>query len=184
MIIGLVGPMGAGKGIFAEYLGEKGFQYTSLSDEIRQEIKSRGLPESRELLTSIGNELRQQSGSGVLAQRILKRLVPGTDYVVDSIRNPEEVKTLQVRKDFVLIKIDSPAEVRFERIRDRGRTGDVQTIEQFLHQEQAEAESKDETRQQIRATAAMADDCVLNDSTKEVFYQRIDALLSKLTGRQ
>jgi len=184
MIIGLVGTIGAGKGICAEYLGKKGFEYHSLSDEIRAELKSRGLSETRELLTSVGNDLRTKFGTGILAQRVLNKIVPGKDYVVDSIRNPEEVKKLQSRPDFVLIKIDAPARVRFDRIRARARTGDVRTFDQFFAQETMETDSTNPNKQRLQATAAMAQYTLMNDATLEILYQRIDKLLNQLSERK
>ncbi|MFB3895466.1 MAG: AAA family ATPase [bacterium] len=180
MIIGLVGTMGAGKGVCAEYLGKKGFEYHSLSDEIRFELKARKLPETRESLTSVGNELRTRFGPAVLAQRVLNKIIPGQDYVIDSIRNPDEVKKLKSRPEFVLIKIDAPAQIRFDRIRSRARTGDVQTLAQFLVQEKAESESTNPNKQQLHATSAMAQYTLINDSTVEAFYKKIDSLLNKL----
>jgi dephospho-CoA kinase len=184
MIIGLVGTIGAGKGVCAEYLVKKGFEYRSLSDEIRAELKSRGLPETRELLTSFGNELRTKFGTAVLAQRVLNKIVPGKDYVIDSIRNPEEVKKLQSRPDFILIKIDAPVQIRFDRIRARARTGDVQTFAQFLAQEKAESESTNPNKQRLQTTAAMAQYTLMNNSTLEILYQRIDKLLNQLSERK
>jgi dephospho-CoA kinase len=184
MIIGLVGTMGAGKGVCADYLGKKGFEYHSLSDEIRAELKSRGLPETRELLTSVGNDLRTRFGSGILAQRVLNKIVPGKDYVVDSIRNPEEVKKLQARSDFILIKIDAPARVRFDRIQARARTGDIKTFDKFFAQETMETDSTNPNKQRIQATADKAQYTLVNDSTLEIFYQRIDKLLKQLSERK
>ena len=184
MIIGLVGAMGAGKGICAEYLGKRGFLYHSLSDEIREELKSRELPETRELLTSVGNELRTQSGTGILAQRVLKKMKNNKNYVVDSIRNPEEVKTLRTRKEFILIRIEAPVEIRYERIKNRGRTGDVQTLQQFLAQEKAESESTDINKQQMRATSSMADYQLTNNSSLDDFYHQIDKFLKEIAGRK
>jgi dephospho-CoA kinase len=184
MIIGLVGTMGAGKGVSAEYLVKKGFQYTSLSDEIRAELKSRKLSETRELLTSVGNDLRIRFGTGILAQRVLNKIVPGKDYVVDSIRNPDEVKKLQSRPDFVLIKIDAPARVRFDRICARARTGDVQTFDQFFAQETMETDSTNPNKQRLKATADMAQYTIVNDSSLEKLYQRIDQLLKQLSERK
>ena len=48
MIIGLTGPNAAGKGEVARYLERRGFHYFSLSDEIRDEVRQRGLEISRE----------------------------------------------------------------------------------------------------------------------------------------
>ena len=87
MLIGLTGRNAAGKGEVAKHLETKGFQYYSLSDAIRDEIRSRGQDLSREALIQTGNELRQQFGASVLADRILQRLDDDKNYVIDSIRN-------------------------------------------------------------------------------------------------
>ena len=88
MILGLTGTNGAGKTSAAAWLRERGFLYESLSDEIRRELESRGLPATRDNLTRVGNEMRTAGGAGVLARRIKQRLEPGADYVIDSIRTP------------------------------------------------------------------------------------------------
>jgi dephospho-CoA kinase len=43
MIIGLTGKNGAGKTEVSNYLKSRGFEYFPLSDEIRNEIRVRGL---------------------------------------------------------------------------------------------------------------------------------------------
>ncbi len=74
MIIGLTGKNGAGKTEVSNYLKSRGFEYFSLSDEIRNEIRVRGLQMARDTLIEVGNELREKFGPGVLAERILTRL--------------------------------------------------------------------------------------------------------------
>ena len=82
MILGLTGKNAAGKGVAAEFLQIKGFQYLSLSDVLRDEIKRRGLDVSRERLVEMGRELRRTHGDGYLAERILERLEP--DLIVET----------------------------------------------------------------------------------------------------
>ena len=67
MLIGLTGRNAAGKGEVAEYLKKKSFYYYSLSDVIRDEIRSRGQEPTREALIEVGNELRQKHGAHILA---------------------------------------------------------------------------------------------------------------------
>jgi len=62
MIIGLTGKNGSGKTAVSEYLQSRGFEYYSLSDEIRREIRGRGLEITREILIDVGNELREKFG--------------------------------------------------------------------------------------------------------------------------
>src|SRR5438876_1820154 len=128
MLIGLTGRNAAGKGEVAKYLQSKSFYYHSLSDAIRDEIRSRGLEPTREILIQTGNELRRLHGPAVLAQRILERLDDDKNYVIDSIRNPAEVETFRRAKHFRLIHVEAPVAVRFQRTVRRGRENDPSTL--------------------------------------------------------
>jgi dephospho-CoA kinase len=106
----------------------------SLSDELRAEVRLRGLPVDRDVLRSMGHELRLKHGSGVLSQRVLDRVsldarqgVHPPVTIVDSIRNPGEVRVLRaaLAGDFVLVAVEAPVEALIERIRARARAGDV-----------------------------------------------------------
>ncbi len=180
MIIGLTGRNGSGKTEVAQYLGSRGFEYHSLSDEIRDEIRRRGREITREVLIEIGNELRSRYGAGVLAERILQRLGHDRNYVVDSIRNPTEVEALRRRTDFTLLAVQAEPQVRFERSRRRGREGAAQTLEQFLAEEGRELNSDDPTTQQLIATQGLADIVVNNDGTIEDLRRQLDATLPRL----
>src|SRR2546422_8493832 len=121
MLIGLTGRNAAGKGEVARYLQTKSFYYYSLSDVIRDEIRSRGLQPTRDLLVAVGNELRQKYGAKILAERILAKIEDDKHYVIDSIRNPAEVEAFRAAKHFKLIQIDAPPAIRFQRILNRQR---------------------------------------------------------------
>jgi len=58
-LIGLTGTNGAGKGEVASFYQKKGYGYLSLSDILREELKSRSLQASRDNLITCGNELRE-----------------------------------------------------------------------------------------------------------------------------
>src|SRR5438045_4548656 len=115
MLIGLTGRNAAGKGEVARYLQKKSFYYYSLSDAIRDEIRSRGEQPTRDRLILVGNELRQRYGAAVLAERILARIEDDKHYIIDSIRNPAEVNAFREAKHFRLVRVEAPAEVRFQR---------------------------------------------------------------------
>src|SRR5436309_7202619 len=131
MLIGLTGRNAAGKGEVARYLEKKSFYYYSLSDVIREDIRSRGQEPTRELLIQVGNELRQRYGGAVLAERILAKIEDDKHYVIDSIRNPAEVEAFRAAKHFKLVRVEAPLEVRFQRILSRRRESDPRTLEEF-----------------------------------------------------
>ena len=178
MIIGLTGKYAAGKGTVAEVLMNRGFRYHSLSDVLRDELATRGKPESREALLEVGNALRREGGAGVLAERILERLDEGL-HLVDSIRNPLEVAALRRRSDFVLLGVDAAPRVRFERLLSRARIGDPTTWEQFSTLEARELESDDPTTQQLRRTFDLVDHVIMNDGTIEELRAQVEAWMTQ-----
>jgi dCMP deaminase len=179
MLIGLTGRNAAGKGEVARYLQRKSFYYYSLSDAIRDEIRSRGEQPTRERLIIIGNELRQKHGAAVLAERILSKIEDDKHYIIDSIRNPAEVEAFREAKHFKLIRVEAPAEVRFQRIVNRQRESDPKTYEEFVALENREAEG-DDTSQNLVKVELMADHPLINDGPIEKLYVQIDELLPKL----
>jgi dephospho-CoA kinase len=171
----LTGPNAAGKGEAAAHLAKRGFSIHSLSDVVREAARDRGFPPEREHLIRIGNDLRREDGPGVLAQRLLPRLVGRS--VADSIRNPAEVEVLREGLErFVLVGIEASPEARFRRIVARGRPGDPRTMKEFEERERQENAS-DPNSQQLSATFRMADVVVDNSGTLEDLAARIDRVL-------
>lgn len=177
-MLGLTGANAAGKGEVAAYLSERGFARHSLSDLVREEAAHRDLPPEREQLISIGNLLRREFGPGVLAERILPRLV-STRHIVDSIRNPAEVAVLRRAPRFRLIGIRAPLEVRFRRSLARARPGDPLTLAEFERREREENGS-DPQAQQLEATFRLADYVLDNDCGLDALHRAVDGLLERL----
>lgn len=182
MIIGLTGKNASGKGEVANYLKTKGFSYYSLSDVIREEATNRGLEHTRDNLIKLGNELREKFGASYLAQQINNRIKEANNepnFVIDSIRNTNEAKELMKNKDFTLVGVDAPIELRFERMKERGRLGDSKTVEELKQQEQRE-NLKSDTNQQLDETLKLSQRVIVNDNTLEEFHKKIDNLLDEL----
>ena len=116
MIIGLTGSFCGGKDTVAEYLvGEKGFIHYSLSDILREELRKQKKKITRTNLQKFANDLRENEGNSALAERTLKKIKKGKNYIVTSIRHPDEVSALMQNPDFVMVKVDAPIRIRFER---------------------------------------------------------------------
>ncbi|HEX6512345.1 MAG TPA: AAA family ATPase [Chloroflexota bacterium] len=137
---GLTGLPASGKGTFKDLLLEEldrrglAHAYHSLSDELRAEVRFRGLPVERDVLREMGHELRLKHGSGILSKRVLDRIAAdarqGLQYavtIVDAIRNPGEVRALRdsLDSDFLLVAIEAPVDSIIERLRARARAGDI-----------------------------------------------------------
>ena len=183
MIIGLTGKNGAGKGEVANVLKTSGFIYHSLSDVIRDEIKKQGAEITRDRLIETGNALRHKGGPSVLADRILARLDPEKNYVIDSIRHPAEVNSLKRREDFALVCVTADQKTRFERTKARKREADPTTFSDFVKIEKREAENADPEAQQLNAAAALADSEVANDETLDVLTTKVRELIRELSKK-
>jgi dCMP deaminase len=180
MIVGVTGFFCSGKDTFAEFVIRKGFKHISLSDIIRDEIRTRGQEVTLDRLTSVGNELRGRLGSQVLAQRALEILPMHANAVITSIRHGAEVQMLRSRKDFVMVFVDAPIRVRFERSLMRDRKGDYTTFEEFEAAEKAQMESNDPNSQQLLVCKELSDIVIDNDGTVEEFHVSIAKALKRI----
>jgi dCMP deaminase len=177
MIIGVTGSNGSGKDEVAKVLESMNFKHFSLSDMIREEIRSRGEEVTRDNLIRVGNEMRERGGAHVLAKRALKKVEDGENFAFSSIRNPSEVDLFNKRDDFILIKVTTPIKVRFERIVARGKLGDPTTIEELKEKENLERSSNPNS-QQIDKVARMASVTIVNNKSLDVLRSKVERFVS------
>jgi len=182
-IIGLTGRNASGKGTVASFLKESSYVYHSLSDTLRDELKMRNLEESRDNLIMIGNSLREEGGPGILADLMISNLTSLENHIVDSIRNPLEVKSLRreyENHNFSLISVDARPEIRYERLKQRNRAGDSSSWEEFLAQEKLEERSSDPNKQQIFETINEADYHIDNSGSLSELKNKIRKIIDNL----
>ncbi|MCL1972697.1 MAG: AAA family ATPase [Endomicrobia bacterium] len=181
MIIGLTGSYCSGKDTVADYITAKhGFSHYSLSDVIRECMKDEGVEPTRENLIVFGTNLRVQNGNGILAKKVMSKIQDGKNYCITSIRHPDEINELRKRKDFILINVDAPQSIRFERMQKRKRAGDPETLEKFIEFEKRESQSEG-PGQQLAKSAEMADIVFINDvNNLEALNIKIESLLNSL----
>jgi dephospho-CoA kinase len=128
LCVGLTGALGSGKGSVAETLStlarERDLKvaYYSLSDEIRREVKRRGIQLEREALKRTANEFRSKFGNGVWARMVASKIkeehwTPTKDtqmlIIIDAIRNIGEVEELRLQfgNRFRLLAVTAPRQV-------------------------------------------------------------------------
>lgn len=168
IIIGLTGPFGSGCSYVAKnILIQKGYEYISLSDLLREEIKSNN--SSRSQLQDKGNELRREKGSDYLAI-IAIDIINNSDkqkFVIDSIRNTHEVEALKKEfSTFYMFAIWASKDNRWERVKTKYNTN----MSLFELDDKRDKDEKNESGQQITLCYQMADIIVLNEKnipTKE-----------------
>ncbi len=177
MIIGVTGNYASGKDTVAELLLKMNFFHVSFSDILREELNKRKKEVTRDNLIALGNELRQNLGADILSRLALQKVQDGENYVFTSMRNPSEVKKLQERRDFLLVNVVAPDELRLKRIMGRKRAGDPTTMRQ-LHEKEAQENSLDPHAQQLQTVARMAKIRLVNDSTLENLQVKTERLVN------
>jgi len=180
MIIGLTGKNASGKGEVAAYLKLRGFTTYSLSDVLRDELRKLKKPVTRDNLTWLGNKLRDEFGPSVLSDKILDKIEDDRHYVVDSFRNPEEVKAFRRTKDFILLSVEADQGVRFKRMQARNREKDAASLAEFIRQENRELTSSDPTKQNLLACARLADHHVDNSGSLDALHGILNKLFTKV----
>ena len=180
MIIGLTGPIGSGKGMIANYLKEKNFDYFSLSDIITEELKKKNLEITRKNLQEMGNLLRKQYGSGVLILKLKEKINPEKHTIIDGIRNPGEIEEFKKYPNAYLIGVDAPANLRVQRIKGRAKRDPtkIHEINTRLKKDMGLGES--EHGQQVGKCLKLVDWTVINDSTKENAFESLERYLKIL----
>ena len=182
MLIGLTGPIGAGTDSAAEILKEKGFKWFSYSDVLREEARKRGIEINRKNLQDLGDELRLKEGIGVISKRIIANVVQGENYVMGNIRNGGEIdEFLRFGDDFILIKIDAPVEIRFNRVKERRRESDPIDFDEFKKLEEKDLGiGQAEYGQRHMDVFEMADFIIINDGNMEDLKKKVEMVLERI----
>jgi dephospho-CoA kinase len=180
-IVLIVGLPGSGKDEASKALEEAlGYKIIRMSDLLIEEVERRGLRKTRESLRSVGIELRRERGASVIAKlaiETIKRSPPPRCYVVNGIRNIEEIDEFKKEfgEDVITIAILSSKWLRFIRTSLRKKEGfDRGSYEEFLREDREEIETF-----HLGDALAYADHFLLNDGCLEEFKWK---LLSLVTG--
>ncbi len=143
-VIAFVGLPLSGKSTAAKVAEEMGIPVVCMGDVVREEAKRRGLPQTDENLGKIAEELRKKEGMDAIAKRCIpiireKGMETGV-VVVDGIRGIAEVERFKKEfgDDFILINIEAPLEIRFQRALKRKRSDDITSIEELKRRDERE----------------------------------------------
>lgn len=122
-IIGLVGPFGSGCSYVAQKIVDNhSYKLLSLSQVLRDEFHKKHPHKktpTRKELQDFGNSLRDNNGTDYLARKVSEKIEqdPGNNYVVDSIRNPEEINYFRKNfAEFFLFGVFAEPDLRWKRV--------------------------------------------------------------------
>ncbi len=183
IVVGLVGPIAAGKSTIVVYLKNRGFSPYSLSDRIREEILARGLLVTRETLNKVSNELRETLGADILAKRTAELIDHENPerVVIDSIRNPQEVNFLRNHFGAKIIGLTAPQEKRFDFFIHRPiNVEGVSGWEEFKALDDMELAQSGVYKQQVQTCLDLADIVIENNGTVEELEQRVETFITSV----
>ena len=180
LIIGLVGQAGAGKGTAANMLRDshkaETFTFSAILTDI---LKRLFLDNSRDNLIKISMSLRDAFGQDVLSNAMEKQVANSKAEIVtvDGIRRMDDIQDLSKAEGFHLIEITAPAEVRFDRLKNRNeKIGEgSMTWDEFLET------SKKETERTIAGVAEKAELHIDNSGSMEELEQKLQKMITSLS---
>jgi len=179
-LIAFVGLPLSGKSTAAKVAEELGIPVVVMGDIVREEVRRRGLELTDENAGKIATELREKEGMDAIAKRcipiIREKAKEKGIVVVDGIRGIAEVERFKKEfgDDFILINIESPIELRFERALKRKRDDDIKTIEELKKRDERELSWN------MGEAMKVANFTIENASDIQTFVEKIRDLLNQL----
>lgn len=122
IVIGITGQMGSGKTTAAEYLAsEHGFNHIRYSRVIADWYGED--PERKSRLQEVGWNVMSGGRQPELNERLLSKITPNRDWVVEGLRHPLDYKSLKkaFASCFHLVYIDCSQQARWQRLQKSGR---------------------------------------------------------------
>ncbi len=188
IVFGFTGTFAAGKdtaiAIISRKFGKSAMEI-STSDLVRKETAKPGISLERENLRQVSNDMRLRFGAGIFGDMTIRQIKQHGEksiFLVSGIRSIGEVETLRQAFDdkFVLITVDAPFEIRYNRIKGRARAGEhVMTLAEFKTSEEKELKGEAHS-QNIAAVMKLADYTIQNSGSTRELGEKIEQILKKV----
>lgn len=177
LVVGLAGKIGSGKTVVSDYLHLKyGADQMRFSCILMDILDRLHLPPEREYLQKIGHSLRTSLGEDVIVNAFSEDLKENKSriIIVDGIRYMNEVEMLRKFENNLLLYIDAPVEIRYNRCVRRGEKGEGElSFQEFMRAE------KRETERHLDEISKIADYSITNTKSIEDLYREIDRMITE-----
>lgn len=147
LVIGLVGPKGAGKGTIAKYLAlHYGAKIIVFSDILTDILEILGVEIKRLNQSNLALSLRKLFGNQVLGDAVkskIQKLPKGSLVVIDGIRFFDDFEPVKNLPKFTLVSVDTDCKIRYQRTLKRSRNKDEKalTFARFQREENMKTET-------------------------------------------
>ncbi len=183
LVLGLVGMPGSGKGELSEVAIGLGIKVVSLGDVVRHHFSIAQPGGTGDMIGAFAARERALHGKDIWARRLLLSIGPldlseGKLLLVDGLRSNEEADYLRSKlgEGFLVLAVHSSPDVRFERLRKRGRSDSPMTRADFDERDRRELSWG------MGDVISSADIMLMNDDDLESFKDRVSRTLNGLEG--
>jgi len=173
------GMPGSGKSIGATVGKDLGIPVFVMGDVVREEVAHRHLPHTPHTLGQIMIELREQFGPAIIAQRVIEKFsnISESNVIIDGARSEAEVKAFQEAVDQVLLfAVHAAPQIRFNRLRERGRNDDTLNQDTFHKRDIRELDVG------LGRLIAQADIMIVNEGNYEDLKSQVRGVLTHVFG--
>jgi dephospho-CoA kinase len=176
IVVCLIGLNAAGKDTIADILEEKGFKTLSCGDVLRKMAKDQGKPPEQELLLAMTEPLKRELGEGFLGKMLLDEFKEKEweKCVANGLRRWGEWEELKKADKAIMILVDAPEDIRFDRAVKRSRDGDKLDRDAFNQYDKKLASIG------LEKLKAEADYIIDNSGSMEELRQLVFDLLPKI----
>lgn len=176
-IVGISGTSASGKDTAAEHLEDRGYLLVATGQVVRGEAMRLFGSTDQYLLRKAGHELRQRLGGGAICIAAIEQYQEKQEnykgVVVSGIKALAPAQTI---KDLggLLVFVDAPTEVRYQRQVGRARIGESSSYEEFVRFEEEEFSGQLATGQNARGIQEISDVIINNVHDLPTFIADVD----------
>jgi dephospho-CoA kinase len=177
LVIGLGGMPGSGKSIVVETAKELGYSIVTMGDVVREQTRLKGLEPTPANIGKVMLELRAQEGQYVIAKKCIPKIEEqkSNRVLIDGLRSLFEADIFKEHfATFTLVAVHAPPNVRFERLKVRGRSDDPPNYTVFHERDTREMGVG------LGNVIAMSEKILVNDNSIEGFKTLVKENFSRI----
>jgi dephospho-CoA kinase len=168
---------GSGKSIVVEVAKELGYDIVTMGDVVREQTRLAGLEPTPANIGKVMLELRAKEGQYVIAKKCIPKIEAQSSsrVLIDGLRSLYEADIFKEHfEGFTLVAVHAPPNVRFERLKIRGRSDDPPNYEVFHERDMRELGVG------LGSVIAMAEKILVNDNSIEGFKALVRENFSRI----